>query len=95
MSQALASEVTPFPPPNLILNPGEPSPAEVGCYDRDGLQSLALYREDCRLWREQALACEDAARKVLKVTPWYQSRLFWLVVGAGVGLSAGVAAYSF
>lgn len=89
-STATAQNIEKLPVPTLQLK-GTVLPADMGCYESEGLKQLATYRHDCRSYQTEAAECEKLNASLIESTPWYESKFTWLLVGVTLGLTGALA----
>lgn len=87
--QAIAEPLVKLPEPEL-LRKGSTAPEDVGYYRNRQLEQLIQYRQQCESCREQNDECIAISSKIIETTPWYQSKIFWLATGIGVGLGGAI-----
>jgi hypothetical protein len=71
--------------------PGEYAIEKLSCYGLEEMKEIYTYTQGCKAYRAEAKDCVERSKALLKPTPWYASKFFWLTVGVGVGLGVSLA----
>lgn len=77
-------------PRGKAVKPGDTVSEIMGCFTHDDLVWIGGYQAVCDSYRQEATDCNERVSKVVNTTPWYASKVFWLIAGVGVGLGGGV-----